>query len=1072
MTPYHRHPVALAATAALALAASPAWPQTSSIALDGTLPNGRTDVLTTPGSGPAYQIDQTMGEASGSNLFHSFKTFSIGVGESATFTATSAFDNVIARVTGRDPATGVVAASPSQIDGALRSEVAGADVFLLNPWGVLFGPNGTVDVPTSLHVSTAHALRFAGGASLSLVDPEAPVLSSAAPEAFGFFAGREAADVVFAAFPGFTSNVAVKTGATLSVSAGDVTATNRVFLRAPSGRVQLAALGSAGAEVPLDFAEYHPDPAAAAALGEVVLADGATAIAVPTAVDAPQGTVVIRGGRFGLTSSTSAQSTVRAGDLIGGAGPSIDVEVAGEVEIAGAALLRAEGQGANPSGGARIEADLVRVTDGARVESRVAGPALGGDLVIEARAIEVESGGQLVTATQGSQAGGDLVVRGRTPGEAAESVTLDGGQILSTATSSGAGGDIGIEAGSLVARDGRISASSSALAAGGGIEIEAGQVDLLDGSQVASTNQITAAPAPDPIPGGGVAIRAPDGRLRIADGASVATVSSGPHPGGSIELVAETLEVADGGGVEASARAAGAGGSDWNDADRVELFRSRDGVAAVLVSAVVAPNPGAPSESASGAGGSIAVTAGSVALRDGGQLSTTTEGSGDAGSISVVATGDVELAGEQPGAGGPEPSGFFSRSETSADGGSVSVSAQRIEVVDGAEISTRAIAGGDSGDVALTAQQAIRVAGEGTQGSVVTARGIDGSGGDVALTAPRVEVLDGGSVDVSTSGAGQGGTLEVVADEVRVAGASGSGLRASLAAEAGGSGDAGGVHLIVTDELRIGKDGQITVISRGLGGSPGDVLIEGTGVVIVEDGGLINAESRDLQLAETATPGSVRMVDVGRLTVRNGGEISVRGLGLGDGGDLSVEAKTIEIRHGTLTAEAAGVGGNIDLVATKLVHIADSVVTATASAGAAAPPGTRGGNITIDPPAVVINRSQIEARGEGLADGGNFSVVASAFLLSADSSIDVSSEFGVAGTVVVDAPQAEIAGDLGALPADFLDASALLEAACLARDQAAGSFAVRGASALPASPDAPLSARTGTPDAGGACPAP
>jgi hypothetical protein len=148
------------------------------------------------------------------------------------------------------------------------------------------------------------------------------------------------------------------------------------------------------------------------------------------------------------------------------------------------------------------------------------------------------------------------------------------------------------------------------------------------------------------------------------------------------------------------------------------------------------------------------------------------------------------------------------------------------------------------------------------------------------------------------------------------------------------------------------------------------------------------------------------------------------------------------------------------------------VVTATASAGEDAPPGARGGNITIDPPAVVINNSRIEARGEGLADGGNFSVVASAFLLSADSSIDVSSDFGVAGTVAVDAPQAEIAGDLAALPADFLDASALLEAACLARDQAAGSFSVRPVGALPAPPDAPFSARTGAPDAGDACPAP
>ena len=116
----------------------------------------------------------------------------------------------------------------------------------------------------------------------------------------------------------------------------------------------------------------------------------------------------------------------------------------------------------------------------------------------------------------------------------------------------------------------------------------------------------------------------------------MATVSSGPHPGGNIELVAQTLEVADGGVVEASARAAGAGGEVTITAERVELFRSGDGVAAGLVSAVVAPNPGAPIESASGAGGSVTVTADFVALRDGGQLSTTTQGVGAAGSVSVA----------------------------------------------------------------------------------------------------------------------------------------------------------------------------------------------------------------------------------------------------------------------------------------------------------------------------------------------------------------------------------------------------------------------------------------------------
>jgi len=71
----------------------------SNIALDGSLPHGRTDVLTGPGTGPDYTIGEELGWRAGSNLFHSFLDFDLATGDSATFTADAALLHTAERYT-------------------------------------------------------------------------------------------------------------------------------------------------------------------------------------------------------------------------------------------------------------------------------------------------------------------------------------------------------------------------------------------------------------------------------------------------------------------------------------------------------------------------------------------------------------------------------------------------------------------------------------------------------------------------------------------------------------------------------------------------------------------------------------------------------------------------------------------------------------------------------------------------------------------------------------------------------------------------------------------------------------
>ena len=338
----------------LLLCAAHATAQTSNISLDGSLPHGRTDVLTGPGTGPDYTIGEDLGWRAGPNLFHSFRDFSIGVNESATFTENAgmpALSHVIARVTGGDP---------SVIDGALRSEIAGADFYFLNPSGVLFGGTASIDVPAAFTVSTAHRLHFEGtGAFLDLLDADSPSLWVEAPSAFGFLDGGPRAPIVFSNPAGAfdVREYAVGEGETLSAVGGDVSVQNRVRLRATKGRVQLAAVGNGIGEVPLDFADLDP----AGLDGDVSISGRSEILAVTSDRSANQGTVVIRGGRLIVEDA----SIVRAGDFVGADGASIDVATSEAVRISGAGtLVRSEAPGSRPSGGIRIASDSVVISDG------------------------------------------------------------------------------------------------------------------------------------------------------------------------------------------------------------------------------------------------------------------------------------------------------------------------------------------------------------------------------------------------------------------------------------------------------------------------------------------------------------------------------------------------------------------------------------------------------------------------------------------------------------------------------------------------------------------------------------
>ena len=121
-------------------------------------------------TGPAYSIPDTLGTQVGPNLFHSFSDFNINSGESATFSSafTGVTNNVLSRVTG---------ANLSNINGLLESTIPGADFFFINPNGIIFGPNATLNVPASFNASTADIINLENGGVFHATDVANTILT-------------------------------------------------------------------------------------------------------------------------------------------------------------------------------------------------------------------------------------------------------------------------------------------------------------------------------------------------------------------------------------------------------------------------------------------------------------------------------------------------------------------------------------------------------------------------------------------------------------------------------------------------------------------------------------------------------------------------------------------------------------------------------------------------------------------------------------------------------------------------------------------------------------------------------
>ena len=168
-------------------------------------------------------LNITGGTQAGSNLFHSFQQFGLNAGQIANFLSNPAIANILGRVTGGEA---------SIINGRIQVTGSNANLFLMNPAGIIFGANASLDVPGSFTATTANGIRLDGNWFNATGSNNYGTLTGT-PNALGFTMPQPGA-IINAA------NLAVSDGNTLTLVGGTVI--NTGSLAAPSGQIIVAAV--------------------------------------------------------------------------------------------------------------------------------------------------------------------------------------------------------------------------------------------------------------------------------------------------------------------------------------------------------------------------------------------------------------------------------------------------------------------------------------------------------------------------------------------------------------------------------------------------------------------------------------------------------------------------------------------------------------------------------------------------------------------------------------------------------------------------------------------------------------
>jgi filamentous hemagglutinin family protein len=761
--------------------------QQSNIVPDNTLGSESSQVI---GNFQGQSIERITGGATrGINLFHSFKEFNISTDRAAYFfNSNSAIENILARVTG---------GNPSEILGKLgTSGSSNVNLFLMNPNGIVFGKDASLDVQGSFVGTTANGLAFGNQGVFSATTPTAPGLLTINPSALFFNQiNQNAAIQNNSVAPAGTSPVGfnalglrVQDGRSLLLVGGNVSMDGGQ-LNAYGGRIELSGLASTG-NVFLLFDENNlrlgfPDNVTR---GTVTLTNSSV--------------VFVTGAGGGDITINARNIEITGGSILsGGIGQGLGTSET----VAGDITLNATGEIDVADSGSQIR-NLVRKDSKGN----------GGNITINAGSFKLRDNAFLSASTSGKGDAGNVKVT------ALDAVSADNVSILSTVEAGGQG-------------------------KGGNIDITARTLSLTNGAQLVTITRGASNTQPAGIGDAG------NVNVKVTGAVDIAGVKNGftsgifsrvetgtEGKGGNITIDAGSFKLRDSAFLSASTYGKGdAGNVKVTALDAVSLADN-----AYIFSTVEAGG--------NGKGGNIDITARTLSLTDGAQLQTITSGAsntqpgerGDAGNVNVKVTGAVDIAGVKNGLSSAILS--FVETGTEGKGGNITIDADSFKLRDGALLDARTKNNNIGGNITVNANVFETLNG----GQLTTTTSSNGSAGKITVNAKDKVIISGSDPNynlrvtnfpnrignigansglfVSSTGSGITGDIEVKSPKITLDN------QGKLNAESA-SGNGGNITLLNTDLLLLRHGSQIstTAGTAASGGNGGTINIDSKYIIAV-----------------------------------------------------------------------------------------------------------------------------------------------------------------------------------------------------------------------------------------------
>jgi filamentous hemagglutinin family protein len=1004
------------------------------IKLDGSV--GTAGKIDLPG--PNYAIKPEYGKQAGPNLFHSFQQFNIHSGESATFSGPSSVKNIISRVTG---------GSASWIDGKLASTIPGADLYFLNPAGVMFGSNASLDLSGSFHVSTADYLKMGDNERFYSKPIENEILSVAAPSAFGFLSEK----------PGKISvEGASLIGNNLSLIGGDIEINDSAYLS--GGITTIEGKGNVSL---LDNSQIQAD--IYIRCGQFIAKN--SVIWASSIWRNDGGIVDIQADNISFTDgayiNASTYSYGRGGDIILKAAES--VLFAGNGRNQWGTRIEVTSQDSGNAGKVLVEAKNISFTDGASINSSTWGKGKGGGVTLKASETvsfsgEKSSDASLIqTIAAGEGDAGKLTI------DAKNISFADGAYINSNTEGKGKGGEVTLKASESVSFAGE---SSNAQTSGiwintldkgegagdaGKLMIDAKNISFDKGAVINSSTWGKGK-------GGDVTLKAAES-VSFSGESSKAQRSwifintldkeKGAGAAGKLSVEAENISFIGGSGISSNTEGKGKGGEVTLKAAESVSFSGESSNAKTSETFMDTWD----TEAGAGDAGKLTIDAKNICFTNGARIYSNAYGKGKGGEVTLNAVETVLFEGESSEL---QRSGILmfteDKEEVAGDAGKLLIEAKNIFFKSEAFIDSSTSGKGKGGEVSLKATETVSFEGGDNYGGISigsnswigTGReGEQGDAGKLLIDAKNISFI-GSFISSKTFGKGKGGDVTLKAAEtVSFAGRNGNSGASLIETETldpeEGAGDAGKLS-IDANNISFADGAYINSGTYGTG-KGGEVTLNAaetimlSGISSKRDSSYIHAGSNDT--SKNAGPVGKISVSAQKLSISDKGAINTSSRGGGQAGDISLNVGNLELSGGASVSSDAtnSGGGRITVDAKDTVSLTDSSITTNVAQGTG-----KGGDITIGNPDtgagskfVILNRSHIQANARGEGDGGAVFIQTDNFLKSADSRVTATSARGNEGTVKIEAPDLDISSGLTILPGIFFDASRWASTPCEAR---------------------------------------